>query len=411
MTGVQTCALPISVVAGYGYKYVRIIAPGDVTVANSDRRRFVANFGLLPLQASDFLSQSGYEQRLSPLGLPEFTSPGRTAKKSVLLIQVEALDANVMFAEHGGSPVMPFLRSLAGAGGYIPHMMSYHLGGGTSDAEFTALTSMQPLADYAAFNLPDYRYPNSMPRSFNEVGYRVEAFHGNVGRYWNRRSVFVAMGFDEYWSLDKAGYPESGWGAKDDDVFDFVAGRMDQSSVPFFFLVLTMSSHGPYRNAPQYHVDSRFDDLPAGIERNYLLAMSYVDSALRRFFDRTGDRLDDVIMVIYGDHSEYYVPDDEYSFPRSAVRDGPRRLEFVPCVILGAGKDSVTGTDGATLADLAPTVLAASGIPYRIRSIGTDLMNGLSPRPDVPFSGHEYSREELARFGGSTLLSTKPEGR
>jgi hypothetical protein len=73
--------------------------------------------------------------------------------------------------------------------------------------------------------------------------------------------------------------------------------------------------------------------------------------------------------------------------------------------------DSVTGSDGATLADLAPTVLAVSGIPYRIRSIGTDLMNGSSPRPAVPFVGHEYSREELARFGESTLLATKPEGR
>jgi phosphoglycerol transferase MdoB-like AlkP superfamily enzyme len=207
------------------------------------------------------------------------------------------------------------------------------------------------------------------------------------------------------------GLPESGWGVKDDDLFSFLADRIESSDSPYFYLALTMSSHGPYRNVPLYYKDSRFDDVQAGMERNYLLSMSYVDSALGRFFYRMGNQLDDTIVVINGDHPEYYVQDEGPSFSRSAVRDGVRRLEFVPCIIIGPGLEPVSAARAATLADLAPTVSAASGIPYLLRSIGTDLLAEAASLPSVPFTGHEYSREELYRFAESTRSTKNPEGR
>lgn len=51
------------------------------------------------------------------------------------------------------------------------------------------------------------------------------------------------------------------------------------------------------------------------------------------------------------------VPGDEYSFPRRPIHDGPRRLEFVPCFILGPGIAAKTVSDGSTLAD--PHLVAA----------------------------------------------------
>jgi lipoteichoic acid synthase len=395
----------------YGYKYFVMIAPKDATVARSDRGRFVASFGLLPLQLSDFASQVNYEARLSPEGLPILAGTGGGLRRSVLLIQVEALDANVLAASHGGMPVMPFLRSLADRGRYFPRMLSYHKGGGTSDAEFSVLTSIEPLDDYAAFNLPGYDYPNTLPKAFKSAGYRTGAFHGNIGKYWNRAAAFSAMGFDKYWSRDATGLPESGWGVKDDDMLDFVAEKIGESEEPYFFLVLTMSSHGPYANVKRYFKNPRFDDVPSAIERDYLLSMAYVDSALERFMQRLGNGLRDSVLVIYGDHSEYYVPRGDWSFPRASVRDGPRRLEFVPCIVLAPGSPVGTGGGSAVLCDIAPTVLEASGIDYSFRSFGTDLLAAGSASPPVPFSGHSYSRVELARLGASTLAALSPEGR
>ncbi|MCX7025032.1 MAG: LTA synthase family protein [Spirochaetes bacterium] len=395
----------------FGYKYSRQIAPGDVTVVRSDKARFIANFGLLPLQATDFFLQADYERQLSPEKLPEVAGSARKYRKSVLFLQVEALDANAIAADHGGKPVMPFLRSLSARGRFIPYMLSYHKGGGTSDTEFSAMTSLEPLDAYAAFNLPDYAYPNSMPRLFREEGYSVEAFHGNIARYWNRGDAFASMGFETYWSRDEMRLPESGWGAKDDDVLDFVAGKIEAATKPFFYFVITMSSHGPYRIVPGYYADRSFDDVGSNIERRYLLSMAYVDKALERFFLRMGTRLDDVIVILYGDHAEYYVPSVEWSFPRASVHDDSRRLEFVPCIVFAPGAGAGEATEAAVLTDLAPTALAASGIPYRFRTSGKDLLDLEAGSPTVSFSGHAYERADLERFALSTKNDARKAGR
>jgi hypothetical protein len=71
-------------------------------------------------------------------------SDGRGERKNIIPIQVESLDAALVRLEWQGKPVMPFLSELSRDHVYYPCVMSYHKGGGTSDAELSIINSVDP---------------------------------------------------------------------------------------------------------------------------------------------------------------------------------------------------------------------------------------------------------------------------
>lgn len=383
-------------ILAYGYKLAPQILTKN-TVTTSDRSRFIANYGLLAMQIYDLSAAANYEQNLKADNKPLRTGTEKTKKKNILIIQIEALDASVVHAKVGNYYVMPYLENLSRNSDYIPYMLAYRSGGGTSDTDFTVLNSTVPLSDYAIMNLPAYNFPNSLPKLFADAGYSTEAFHGNIGRYWNRDNAFRSMGFDQFWSLERLGFPEYGWGAKDEDLYTFIADRIDTSTKPFFFYAITMSSHGPYRFAKTYHNAPFALYGLSAMESNYLVAMNYADRSLAAFMDRIKPYLDNTAVFIYGDHAEYYVPKNEWSFSRSSIQIQQNRFEFVPLFILAnsAIDKNEQKNSSASLMDIAPTILSASGISYSYHTNGFNLLDNLWPNTPVEYSSRFFTRKEL----------------
>jgi len=379
---------------GYAYKLVPRFAGMD-TVTVSDRSRFIASYGLLALQVLDLGAYASYVPSLSPADKPLLSGTGHGSGKNILLLQIEALDASVIGARVDGIPVMPFLESLGRDSFHVPRVLAFRSGGGTSDTDFTVLNSTVPLPDYAVMNLPGYDFPNSLPRLFGAQGYATGAFHGNIGRYWNRENAFRAMGFDRFWSLETLGYPEYGWGARDEDLFSAIASAMEKATRPFFFYGITMSSHGPYRFAKTYHTAPFPTEGLSRMEADYLVAMNYVDSALEAFFARIRPLLENTVVCVYGDHSEYYVPPNEWSFQRASFMDGGDRFEFVPLFVAGGGFTKNPDAESASLLDIAPTVLEASGIAWSYRTDGTVLGTGAKPDAPIRSASRLLSRDDL----------------
>lgn len=312
---------------------------------------------------------------------------------NIVAIQVESMDAHIVNRKYKGEYVMPYLHSLTQKGIYYPYTLSYHKSGGTSDAEFSILNSIEPLGNYPSIKIPIYDYPNSFIRQLNAGGYATEAFHGNIGNYYNRDVAFRKMGFDNFFDIGKMKLKESGWGAPDHEVYDFVLKYTKGLKEPFFDYIITMSSHMPFENTAGYYRNDRYDGIGDSTVRNYYTVMSYVDQSIRDFTDKVLKEYPGAYILIWGDHTPG-IESDEYRQASYTLQGD--YYEFVPFIMLTPdGKTYCESRNAATFLDIAPTILDAAGIEYSYRTDGIDLAAPPEKLPEIPFKGKSHSREEL----------------
>ena len=106
------------------------------------------------------------------------TSVNEHHKPNICLIQIESFDSSIINYYYQGKAIVPYLNTIAKNNIYYPYCLSYHFGGGSSDAEFSVVNNIQPLVDYVAFRLKNYEYSNSYLKDFKKANYDTLAFHG-----------------------------------------------------------------------------------------------------------------------------------------------------------------------------------------------------------------------------------------
>ncbi len=312
---------------------------------------------------------------------------------NIVAIQVESMDAGIVNRQYKGEYVMPYLHSLTQKGVYYPFMLSYHKSGGTSDAEFSILNSIEPLGNYPSIKIPKYNYPNSFIKQLNTGGYETTAYHGNIGNYYNRDVAFRKMGFDNFYDIGKMKLKESGWGAPDHEVFDFVLKNTEGLKQPFFDYIITMSSHMPFENTAGYYKNDRYGDIGDKVVRNYFTAFSYVDQSIRDFTNEIISEYPDTYILIWGDHTPGIEAPD---YKQASYTSEGDYYEFVPFIMLTPDGKTYTGRrNSASFLDIAPTILDAAGIAYSYRTDGIDLAAPPEKLPVIPFKGKSNTREQL----------------
>jgi lipoteichoic acid synthase len=365
-------------------------------------------YGLLAYQVGSYFlnerTRSSFIEAMEPKG-PERAFAGRATRAGVAVIQVESLGAEVVGLDAGGKPVTPYLRRLASESVYYPYALVYRRGGGTSDTEVAVIASTETIANYPAIDLPlDYR--NSFVKVLKAEGYATAIYHGNAAAYFHRDKAFPAMGFDRYESLETMGLDSAGWGAPDGEVFGFVLAEAKASKATALRYIITMSSHGPYTNVMRYYAPPFPRGGMSEIEYRYLASMSYVDRELERAVASL-EAAGAGTVIIFGDHPDYYVEGRDRAFARAKVkRDGATR-EYVPLFIIAPGEaPRREAARAASLLDIAPTVLAASGARGSIRSFGENLLAPGGPTGPIVFRGSDLDRSEL--YAEADAVAGKP---
>ncbi|MFA7011071.1 MAG: sulfatase-like hydrolase/transferase, partial [Bacilli bacterium] len=137
---------------------------------------------------------------------------GIFAGKNLLLIQLES-ESNFLIGlkvKVGTEyvEVTPNLNSLVSKGIYCNNFYTTVGIGNTSDAEFTAMTGINPNGNrYTVYEYTDQSY-ETLPKLFKEKGYFTFASHANVGFFYSRADNFIeAYGFDLF--LEKAYFQDS----------------------------------------------------------------------------------------------------------------------------------------------------------------------------------------------------------
>jgi phosphoglycerol transferase MdoB-like AlkP superfamily enzyme len=169
---------------------------------------------------------------------------------------------------------------------------------------------------------------------------------------------------------------------------------MASGKEPFFYYIITMSSHEPFRNVLHYNNDERFQNIGHELTRNYITSISYVDAELQEFVTHVTSRFPDTYIFIYGDHTPYVINSGPYQ--RSVVRLDEKELEFVPLFIITPDRKKYTEKQRvASYLDFAPTILSASGVSASIMTSGTNLLDTPLRETHVNYRGGMYDRDQL----------------
>jgi lipoteichoic acid synthase len=357
----------------------------------------VQKHGLLTFNIVDLLNYQDAQQHIKGISYgPKVCSVDTAiaaARKNVIVLQIESLDAYIVDRKYKNAYITPFLHELTSTSVYYPYMLSYHEAGSTSDCEFSTINSIEPFDDYPAMKIRNYNYVNSMIRPMASCGYAADAFHGNRGTYFNRAAAFKKMGFGMFFDIEGMGLHDVGWGAPDKAVFDFVATKLRQQKEPFFYYIITMSSHEPFTLTRPYYQNNFFSDIRNERTRDYFNAISYVDRETREFVRKVRQIRPNTYVFILGDHTPVIAKD---VYKRASFVYDSRQFEFVPLFIITP--ESLASRENrcaASFVDIAPTVLAATGVPFSIRSNGQNLLVHPIGNTSIEYRGASYLRADL----------------
>jgi len=321
--------------------------------------------------------------------------PPKSKLYNIISIQVESLNADLIDYSYNGQEVTPNLNKIAGNNIYFPYLLSQHKTGNSSDAEFSVFNSVEALSGFPAAQFTEYDYPNSFVKQLSK--YSKLSFHGNKGDFYNRYENLEKMGFDRFWDRIRMNLPEKGWGAADEDVFNFMLEKIAEESLPFYYHHITMTSHGPFDNAKNYYNNPNYSDIQIKSERDYLNTFSYVDETINNFITSVQEIHPDTYFFIYGDHTVTIEGNDYISDVRNIEND--YLFEYVPLIIITPDNTQYLEEKRiVSFLDLSPTILSASGQKSMIKTFGEVIIpvdKELNLYKEVLFNDEYYSREEL----------------
>lgn len=327
-------------------------------------------------------------------------TPGKDIKRSVIIIQVESMGGNIIEKKWKNRDVTPFLKKISRQGIY-KNIMSYHLAGGTSDAEFSIINSIEPLQNYPAIKINGYTYPNSLAKFFKDNSYSTLAFHGNDGNYYFRKKAFAAMKFDKFYDRNIINIPQHQapeWGLRDHEVFNFATRTINNLAKETNYLayIITMTSHGPFNFTDNFYTNQDFNTIKNKNIANYYKSMHYVDESIERFISETTKNDQNTIFIILGDHSPG-LPNNEY-YKNSAEQTQWGYIEFVPVIIFGKDIKPNQNTNTAySFLDIAPTAIELSGIATTQQTFGCSMI-GPPCNETIPFQGANIPRDSLQQI-------------
>jgi len=360
-----------------GYEFVRVLG-GFV---HSDNHIFTLRFGFSVGLLSDLFnmaSNSRSEDKLD--GVKEYRmklaasgDPAPETRPNIIILQLESIDFQLLGLRQGGVEITPFMNRMMKEALFFPNYYTVRYTGSTSDAEFSILTSLHPLTDKPSFYASGFERIPSLPTVLAMHSYTTAAFHANKASFWGRINAFKPLGIETYHSLkDYSDLPRSKSGTVPDKYFlrrtlDIISAMPE----PIYAHVLTISSHGPFKNIEFDMVE----DLPRDMETNdnklldnYFRIARHLDSLLGEFVRKTRERFGDYIIVIVGDHTAGINQDTYVSRER-----GPGKVPFF-IITNRSGQHGPIVTFGNHL-DIAPTLAGLANIPSPRAWQGSDLLS------------------------------------
>ncbi|WP_227542637.1 LTA synthase family protein [Acinetobacter wuhouensis] len=194
--------------------------------------------------------------------------------------------------------------------------LSPSFGGGTANAEFEVLTSLNSflnhneLAYVSNLKRPTY----SLPMYLNTLGYETTAMHNNGKYFYNRNKVYQLLDFQRFIALEnmvsKNEQPkfinDAGW-ATDDLLYENIKNQLNKLDKPQFIYAISVENHFNYS-------DDRFGTDNFNINKlnisesskqklnTYFSGMQRADQHLNSLIQFINQTNRPTIVIFFGDH-------------------------------------------------------------------------------------------------------------
>lgn len=327
------------------------VATGQREVAAHNRAAALATLYLLPHSRHEEAWSLAGKACPEPRSVAE-QSPihiGPAQRRNVLIITVDALRKDVVGAQANGRPVTPELSRLVKSGVSFTQATSTYPA--TLFAVGSAFTGLSPAELYVAPALPDTIFTRSRATVDEQfvVLPDVRWFHLPIVGQLLAPDVDTAYAPNDVATTDAA-------------ISRLRAARETNASVMAW--VHYYAPHDPYRP----HSEHRFG---SGKKNAYLSEVAHFDEQFGRLLQYMRDDgwLDDTLVVFFSDHGEA-LGEDAY-WGHHVYLNG--WMLDVPLVLWHADLTPSAPAVGASIADVAPTILHFLGLPIPQDSAATSL--------------------------------------
>lgn len=213
---------------------------------------------------------------------------------NIYIIQFESLDYSAV-----NSGAMPFLQKMSAKAAF--YQIKPHYKKSSANSDFTVLTLKSIYNDsfsviYKNLSPDYYRSHETLPQLLQKQGYSSSFYHGNSGRFFNRRPHIEKMGFDHiFFEEDLNNRFTSGeWGVEDADMASVINEQPQRGKNLHFWI--TLSSHFDFAIGKQH---TQYAPRPTGLRDLYLNSVNYTDSALQSLFEHAPQNS---MFIVYSDH-------------------------------------------------------------------------------------------------------------
>lgn len=283
----------------------------------------------------------------------------------------------------------------------------------TADGEYMLEWSLLPIIGNAynlinsSKNLNAYGFVNT----FSNLGYKVSAYHGFAGYYYNRETYFKRQGFDEYGFCDTTlNMKCTHFHASDlKMVQNSIQNYINEDS--FFTYYVSISGHGGYDYEDNFIVRQNWNEVKdldySDLVKGYLAGTLELERAMAYLvesFEKAG-KLDDTVFVISPDHWPYYfktILDELETLAGDSIYDKFDVHKNALIIYNSAMEEPVTVNKTVASIDVLPTLLNLMGVDYDSRLLmGTD---ALSSNDSVAiFSDYSWITD-LGRYDGKEFV-------
>ena len=256
----------------------------------------------------------------------------------------------------------------------------------TGNNEFSGMTGLYTIQNNCTANVfSNNTYFTSIFNIFKNAGYRATSMHDYTEQYYVRNIIHKNLGSEAYYNANDLNikyYNEYKNWASDED---FMNAAMDitlndTSDKPFMLWLTTVSGHQPYKvssvEGDKYLSITEGTDYSMEVRR-YMSKLKTFDNGLGILLDKlkASGKLDDTVIVMYGDHYPYGLKNKDISSVLTYDLDD-YEVERVPMVIYNSTIKSEVVEKYSSYINLTPTLANLFNLDYDPRYyMGTDVFS------------------------------------
>lgn len=321
-------------------------------------------------------SLHNYFKALSGTAKNEYT--GMFKDKNVVFFLAESFDPIAISED-----LTPTLYKLSTSGFNFTNYYAPLYPASTADGEFRTEWSLissrgDTLTLYSAKNVYS---PYIFVNSFND--YDIHIYHNYSGDYYNRRTYFKSLGYQNFKSCFYGLNMTCGSFHESD--LDMVKSSIDEyinNEEKFFAYYITLSGHLAYNKSVNKIAQKNWDlvkDLEYSDKvKGYIASNIELDRALEYLIQKLEEssKLDDTVIILTADHYPYGLSNDAINEVSEYNRDDVFELYHSDLIIWNSVMEKVEINKVGSNTDVLPTMLNLFGKDYDSRMIvGSDLLS------------------------------------